>query len=196
GCYIREIKALGDCEGTAETVRFMERMQLDDMDKCYRSLLLMREMEDTAREKTRMTALSICDELRRSVNSLDWEPQFIYYCERAKLDDIRLARQINALCDTLTNVIDERLTFVRELEMLAYKYLEGSLNSGPVKRISSLRSLRETWIIETIIRSIPKQIAGQKRALFADVPRGLSDSSLFFAAPVTVLWLGGGVTCI
>ncbi|GJY33603.1 hypothetical protein Tco_0418072 [Tanacetum coccineum] len=50
---IDELKALGDCEGAAETVRFMERMQLDDRDKCDRSLLLMREMEDKAREKSR-----------------------------------------------------------------------------------------------------------------------------------------------
>ncbi|GJY33604.1 hypothetical protein Tco_0418073 [Tanacetum coccineum] len=65
-----------------------------------------------------MAALPICDGLRRSVNSTDWEPQFIYYCERSKLDDIRLATQINALCDTLTNVIDGRWSFVGELEML------------------------------------------------------------------------------
>ncbi|GJX89097.1 hypothetical protein Tco_0341111 [Tanacetum coccineum] len=74
-----------------------------------------------------MAALPICDELCRSVNSPDWEPQFIYYCERAKLEDIRLARQINALCDTLTNVIDGRWTFVGELEMLAYKFVPGKM---------------------------------------------------------------------
>ncbi|GJZ00272.1 hypothetical protein Tco_0517701 [Tanacetum coccineum] len=39
-----------------------------------------------------MVAFPICDELRRSVNSPDWETQFIYYYERSKLDDIRLAR--------------------------------------------------------------------------------------------------------
>ncbi|GKD58307.1 hypothetical protein Tco_1295816, partial [Tanacetum coccineum] len=50
---IGELKALVDCEGAAETVRFMERMQLDDMDKCNHSLLLMREMKDKAREKSR-----------------------------------------------------------------------------------------------------------------------------------------------
>ncbi|GKA47730.1 hypothetical protein Tco_0740613 [Tanacetum coccineum] len=72
-------------------------------------------------------ALLICDELRRSVNSADWEPQFIYYCERSKLDDIRLARQINALCDTLTTVIDERWAFIGELEMLAYKFVPGKM---------------------------------------------------------------------
>ncbi|GKB64919.1 hypothetical protein Tco_0921105 [Tanacetum coccineum] len=88
---IGELKALGDCEGVAEIVRFMERMQLDDMDKCNHSLLLMREIEDKAREKS------------------------------------RLARQINALCDTLANVIDGRWTFVGELEMLAYKSIPGKM---------------------------------------------------------------------
>ncbi|GJU83001.1 hypothetical protein Tco_1285366 [Tanacetum coccineum] len=74
-----------------------------------------------------MAALPICDELRHSVNSADWEPQFIYYCERSKLDDIRLARQINALCDTLTTVIDERWAFIEELEVLAYKSVPGKI---------------------------------------------------------------------
>ncbi|GJU45671.1 hypothetical protein Tco_1202937 [Tanacetum coccineum] len=74
-----------------------------------------------------MAALPICDELRRSVNSPDWEPQFIYYCKRSKLDDIRLARQINALCDTLTNVIDRTWSFVGVLEMLAYKFVPGKM---------------------------------------------------------------------
>ncbi|GJS43967.1 hypothetical protein Tco_0569010 [Tanacetum coccineum] len=74
-----------------------------------------------------MTALPICDELRCSVNTPDWEPQFIYYCERAKIDDLRLARQINALCDTLTTVIDGRWSFVGELDLLAYKSMPGKM---------------------------------------------------------------------
>nr|GEW92073.1 reverse transcriptase domain-containing protein [Tanacetum cinerariifolium] len=127
---IRELKALGDCEGDDEIVRFIKRMQFDDMDKCNCSLLLIREMEDKAHKKS------------------------------------RLARQINALCDTLTNVIDGRWTFVRELEMLAYKFVPGKMAEFM-----------------------------KEMALFADVPRGLSDSLLLFAAPMIVLWLGGGVTC-
>nr|GEU50165.1 hypothetical protein [Tanacetum cinerariifolium] len=50
---IRELKALGDCEGAIETVRFMEGLQQDDMEKRDRLLLLMREMEVKAREKSR-----------------------------------------------------------------------------------------------------------------------------------------------
>nr|GEW68529.1 neutral ceramidase [Tanacetum cinerariifolium] len=86
---IRELKALGDCEGAVETVKFMEEMQLDDIDKCNRSVLLMREIEDKARVKS-----------------------------RAMDDDVRLARQINALCDTLTKVIEGRENFVAKLDML------------------------------------------------------------------------------
>nr|GEX69434.1 hypothetical protein [Tanacetum cinerariifolium] len=55
------------------------------------------------------------------------EPQFIYYCERSKLDDIRLARQINALYDTLTTVIDERWPFITGLEVLSYKFVLGKM---------------------------------------------------------------------
>nr|GEY73075.1 hypothetical protein [Tanacetum cinerariifolium] len=51
------------------------------------------------------------------------EPQFILYCERAMSDDSRLARQINALCDTLIDVIDGRDSFIGELDMLAYKFV-------------------------------------------------------------------------
>nr|GFC49512.1 hypothetical protein [Tanacetum cinerariifolium] len=55
------------------------------------------------------------------------EPQFIYYCERSKLDDIRLARQINALYDTLTTVIDGRWPFITGLEVLSYKFVPGKM---------------------------------------------------------------------
>ncbi|GJU21624.1 hypothetical protein Tco_1154966 [Tanacetum coccineum] len=46
---------------------------------------------------------------------------------RAKCDDVRLAMQINALCNTLTEVIDERWSFIGELDMLAYKFVPGKM---------------------------------------------------------------------
>ncbi|GKC66713.1 hypothetical protein Tco_1099311 [Tanacetum coccineum] len=36
-----------------------------------------------------MAALPRCDELRRSVNSSDWEDMFIVYCCRAVSEDLR-----------------------------------------------------------------------------------------------------------
>nr|GEV63720.1 hypothetical protein [Tanacetum cinerariifolium] len=101
---IRELKALGDCEGAVETMKFMEEMQLDDIDKCNRLVLLMREMEDKARVKS-----------------------------RAMDDDVRLARQINALCDTLTKVIEGRENFVAKLDMLG-------LNGSKIRQLFALFS--------------------------------------------------------
>ncbi|GJS75636.1 hypothetical protein Tco_0725517 [Tanacetum coccineum] len=51
--YIGELKALGGCEGAVETVRFMEGLQQDHMERYDRSLLLMKEMEVKAREKSK-----------------------------------------------------------------------------------------------------------------------------------------------
>ncbi|GKF88344.1 hypothetical protein Tco_0259221, partial [Tanacetum coccineum] len=50
---IGELKALGDHEGVDETVRFMEGLQEDEMDRCNYTLALMREVEVKAREKSR-----------------------------------------------------------------------------------------------------------------------------------------------
>ncbi|GKB43227.1 hypothetical protein Tco_0888169, partial [Tanacetum coccineum] len=41
--------------------------------------------------------------------------------------DLRLAREINALCDRLTIVVDEREAFVDELDMLPEKYVPGNM---------------------------------------------------------------------
>ncbi|GJX42347.1 hypothetical protein Tco_0257337 [Tanacetum coccineum] len=70
-----------------------------------------------------MAALPICDELRRAVNTTDWEPQFILYCQRAIGEGQRLTWQINTLCDTLTDVIERRENFVAELDMLVPKFM-------------------------------------------------------------------------
>ncbi|GJV28915.1 hypothetical protein Tco_1385363 [Tanacetum coccineum] len=70
-----------------------------------------------------MAALAICDELRRSVGTSNWEPQFILRCRREINKDLRLAREINALCMRLTAIVDEREVFADELDMLAGKYV-------------------------------------------------------------------------
>ncbi|GKB34874.1 hypothetical protein Tco_0879816 [Tanacetum coccineum] len=62
-----------------------------------------------------MVALPRCDELCQAVGSFDWEPVFILYYHWSMAEDERLARQIKALCDGLTDVIDERENFMDEL---------------------------------------------------------------------------------
>ncbi|GJS29778.1 hypothetical protein Tco_0490398 [Tanacetum coccineum] len=65
-----------------------------------------------------MATLPICDELCISVNSPDWEPMFILRCQREITEDLRLAREINALCARVTAIVDERDNFVDELDIL------------------------------------------------------------------------------
>ncbi|GJY89425.1 hypothetical protein Tco_0504621 [Tanacetum coccineum] len=74
-----------------------------------------------------MEALPICDELRRSVNSPDWEPQFILRCCTKISEDLRLAREINALCARLTAIVDERETFTDELDILVGRSVPGKI---------------------------------------------------------------------
>ncbi|GKD71112.1 hypothetical protein Tco_1325202, partial [Tanacetum coccineum] len=138
------------------------------------------------------------------VSSPDWEPQFILYCERAKSDDVRLARQINTLCDTLTDVIDRRWGFVGELDMLAYKFVLGKMvefmKETQDKDILNLMKLQILGR-EFELRACEKDLFIQKlkvdcwskKALFADFPCTILVLSLFFVASVIVLWLGGVV---
>ncbi|GKC68426.1 hypothetical protein Tco_1101024 [Tanacetum coccineum] len=70
-----------------------------------------------------MEALPICDELRRSVNSSDWESQFILRCHREISNDVRLGTKINALYAHLTVIVDERVNFFNELDMLAPEFV-------------------------------------------------------------------------
>ncbi|GJW95980.1 hypothetical protein Tco_0175652 [Tanacetum coccineum] len=51
--YIVELKALGCCEGTVKTVRFIEGLQQDDLERHDHLLLLKREMEVKACEKSK-----------------------------------------------------------------------------------------------------------------------------------------------
>ncbi|GJW72985.1 hypothetical protein Tco_0132355 [Tanacetum coccineum] len=74
-----------------------------------------------------MAALPICDELRRSVNSLDKEPMFILRCHKEISEDLRLARKINALCACVTAIIDERENFVDELDILVGRSVSGNM---------------------------------------------------------------------
>ncbi|GKD44801.1 hypothetical protein Tco_1269446 [Tanacetum coccineum] len=65
-----------------------------------------------------MATLPRCDKLREAACSSEWEDMFILYCHRAIVKDLRLAREINGLCDGLTVMIEERELFIGEPETL------------------------------------------------------------------------------
>ncbi|GJT44897.1 hypothetical protein Tco_0953612 [Tanacetum coccineum] len=93
-----------------------------------------------------MAALPICDELGNSVNLLDWEHQFILPCRREITKDLRLAREINALCARVTVIVDQREMFVGELDMLAGRHVPDKMvdfmNQVQGKDIQNLMKLQ------------------------------------------------------
>nr|GEV69873.1 hypothetical protein [Tanacetum cinerariifolium] len=135
--FIQELRSVKGETVSTKTAAFLEEMmnkegsqewRLCDLEKGAREMAFeidsfMLKLMDEEPSHT----LPICDELRISVNTLDWEPQFILRCRREISEDLRLAREINALCYRLTAVVDERKAFVDELYMLAGEYVPGKM---------------------------------------------------------------------
>ncbi|GJV28507.1 hypothetical protein Tco_1384955 [Tanacetum coccineum] len=135
-------RALGRCEGAVKTVRFIEGLQQDDLERHNRLLLLIREIEVKAREKSKfilrlssyevykkMLRLSVADKAKANIRIQRGAevhccafklltPQRMATLPRAITEDLRLEREINGLCDGLTGVIEERELFIGELKTL------------------------------------------------------------------------------
>nr|GEV04251.1 hypothetical protein [Tanacetum cinerariifolium] len=184
--FVQELQSVVGESVSAKTVVFLEQMiNKKGSRECQLADLVNEGRETPGQIEFDARSLPICDELHRTVNTADWEPQFIYYCERSKLDDIGLARQINALCDTLTTVINGRWPFITELEVLSYKFVPG-------KMVEFMKEIQD----KDVLNLMKLQILGRefqlrdhcwsKRVLYADVPRCLSNSSLFSAVPITL----------
>ncbi|GJY51123.1 hypothetical protein Tco_0441970 [Tanacetum coccineum] len=76
---------------------------------CVDRIAFVRELQSVAGESVPATTTVFLEEMMNKEGSRE------------------LARQINALCDTLTNVIDGIWSFVGELDMLAYKFVPGKM---------------------------------------------------------------------
>nr|GEX33271.1 reverse transcriptase domain-containing protein [Tanacetum cinerariifolium] len=112
---IGELKVLGDCEGAAETVRFMEGMQLDDMNKCDHLLLLINEMEAKAREKSRQPLVT---ELCYKADSSHWGDVLTYFCREAADEDRTIATKLNRLREEMLVICEKRRNLANELRSI------------------------------------------------------------------------------
>ncbi|GJU38848.1 hypothetical protein Tco_1191805 [Tanacetum coccineum] len=111
-----------------------------------------------------MAALPRCDELRRAVNSSEWEDMFILYYRRAVSEDVRLAREINALCVGLTAVIEEKENFVDELDVLVDRFVPEKMDvfmkESPEEKISqSCMKFAGFWVWEFDLRALEKNLS-------------------------------------
>ncbi|GJU79330.1 retrotransposon protein, putative, ty1-copia subclass [Tanacetum coccineum] len=118
--------------------------------------------------------------------------------------DLRLTREINALCDRLTAVVDEREAFVDELDMLAGKYVPSKM-VGFTKQVQNkdIPNLMKLQILgrEFELRAQEKELFIEKLNVKHGVKRGLFVGFSFVVLPVsfilidcaTVVGLVGGV---
>ncbi|GKC38752.1 hypothetical protein Tco_1051136 [Tanacetum coccineum] len=118
-----------------------------------------------------MAALPICDELRRSVGKSDWESQFILRCRREISEDLRLAREIDALCMRLTAIVDEREVFADELDMLAGKYVPDKM----VKFTKQVQNKDVPNLMKLQILGREFELRAQEKELFIEKLKGNMD---------------------
>nr|GEY88089.1 reverse transcriptase domain-containing protein [Tanacetum cinerariifolium] len=156
---IEELKALGDRQGVAESVRFMEGLQADEMDRCSRTLSFMREVEVKACEKSRcdkdrviFSEVIVLLEAKSKVSrgrirlgmlrafllcdcSMESGYRDCLFKGREISNDMRLGAEINALYARLTVIIDKRSNFVNILNMMSPEFV-------PVKMVELMKQVQ------------------------------------------------------
>ena len=68
-----------------------------------------------------------CAKLRDDANSNRWPEMLAFYCHRASVEDIQIAREINELCIKLSRVITERGRLIEELQTVENMYVKKTL---------------------------------------------------------------------
>ncbi|GKB17405.1 hypothetical protein Tco_0851328 [Tanacetum coccineum] len=124
--FVLEIRSVAGETVPAKTAMFLEEMMNKEGSREWQLV----DLEMEAKERVREIEFFVGKLMRDT--RVDGDKGAIvkaceYFVGRAMSDDVRLARQINALCDTLTDVIDGRESFVAELDMLAHKFMPGNM---------------------------------------------------------------------
>ncbi|GJX17325.1 putative reverse transcriptase domain-containing protein [Tanacetum coccineum] len=130
GAFIAELKALGDCGDDYESLKFLERLQFECMEKGVCLRLMMKETQLKI-----ILAVSVRDP---SGDELELSPggsftkgvEYMCFALKAKttqsmtaLPRLELAKEINGLCAGLTIVIEEREHFINELDVLVDRFV-------------------------------------------------------------------------
>nr|GEY00269.1 hypothetical protein [Tanacetum cinerariifolium] len=164
--FVRELRCVSGETVPAKVAVFLEEMmnkedsmelELCNLEReakervCEIKFFVGKLMRDDRAPKTQtIAALPICDELRRSVDTTDWESQFILHCRREIAEDIRLESEINLLCMRLTAIVDEKEAFADELDMLVGKYVpvEDGVKSGLFADVSFVVPFASSILID------------------------------------------------
>ncbi|GJX33779.1 hypothetical protein Tco_0245336 [Tanacetum coccineum] len=116
------------------------------------------------------------------------------YCQRTIGEDVRLARQINALCDGLTEAIKVRENFVAKLDMLAPKFVPGKMAEFMKETLG--KDVPNLMKLQIIGREFELRVHEKKRGLFVGFPLFVSLPCLLWVDTTVVVGLVGGVAVL
>ncbi|GKD30080.1 hypothetical protein Tco_1240858 [Tanacetum coccineum] len=115
---------------------------------CEGRVTFVQELQNVAGETMPVKVVVFLEEMMNKEGSREYELHNLekeaketiceieFFVGKEIAEDIRLAREINALCMRLTTVVDEREAFADELDMLAQKYVPGKMAEF-TKRVQS-----------------------------------------------------------
>nr|GEV89043.1 hypothetical protein [Tanacetum cinerariifolium] len=83
-------------------------------------------------------------------------------------EDQRLAWQINAMCDTLTDIIDERENLIQELDVLASMFVPGKM--GEIMKESQRKDIPNLMKLQILRREF--ELKAQEKEFFTDKLKG------------------------
>ncbi|GKA16070.1 hypothetical protein Tco_0695817 [Tanacetum coccineum] len=116
-----------------------------------------------------MAWLPICGELRRSFNSVQWEPMFVLYCQRSMTEDYRLSREITRVSGEVNNVVITRAHFLEELDSLGIRHV-------PAKMVEFFHEIqrKDCEIVDNLqILARELELNARKKYLFIEKLNGL-----------------------
>nr|GEY68196.1 hypothetical protein [Tanacetum cinerariifolium] len=70
-----------------------------------------------------MASLLKCWTLQERVGGWEWVDMMVLYCQNAAADDREFTRRINAILQEMVVAYDERVDFIRELELRSHVHL-------------------------------------------------------------------------
>nr|GEV52885.1 hypothetical protein [Tanacetum cinerariifolium] len=118
--FVEELETLSDVIATVKTVVFLK----ETMDKDYGRMLLLHDLEKQAEEMVLEKEMFVqklgrnCGALRDAVDGWDWVAMMVLYCRSSIAEDRNFLRRMNQLLQEIVVAYDDKLDFIRELEVV------------------------------------------------------------------------------
>lgn len=109
-----------------------------------------------------------CEQLRREANSNNWSEILVLYCQKASIEDIQMAQQMNALCSRLVGVTRERSSFMQELQNVGNTYAQKTL-----EYLREVQAKDDQKVMQMRIMAAEMELNAQNNDVFIQKLKGL-----------------------